>query len=482
MGGGAGGGPIGGVDACVSESLTELVDGEPFAAESSGGGDDPRLPPAVAEDDGPDADPPEGERRQESSQLLRSSMAMLIITGVQVGTSALFWLVGSKVRPAEEIGRASGLWFAVQFVNYVATIGLPVTVARYGAHRDRRSDGVVSWAFLLTVSTGLTGGMLCLLYLRLVDSEASGLLSGPFGPLALGAMVAGVSLGMLVDIRLIPARRFDWLLGKTIVIGLVRFPLVVMEPDGIDPGLWQFLVAVGPMVLWGIVGALLVPRLVGCEYHLRPLPAGWREISRYSWVNYLATLAAEAPNFIMPMVVLQSVSAAENANFFVAYTSTGVMFLVPATLSTVVLTEGARHDGQTPRSRAALKLSLAVTTTAFVAAVFGNDLITVVYGEEYAEAARILPWLMASTVPWAYAADCLAGARLRRDHTGTMAITATLGLGVIGTGSVLIPLWGLDGATTAWLTGTLVAAVVAAVVDRREPRVGAPTVPVEPTG
>ena len=69
---------------------------------------------------------------------------------------------------------------------------------------------------------------------------------------------------------------------------------------------------------------------------------------------------------------------------------------------------------------------------------------------------------MAAGVPWAVTSICLADARLRRDSRATLLITLVLGATVLGPALVLVPDRGIDGATTAWLAGNVIAAVVGA--------------------
>lgn len=94
-------------------------------------------------------------------------------------------------------------------------------------------------------------------------------------------------------------------------------------------------------------------------------------------------------------------------------------------------------------------------------ATLGRNLITTLYGDDYAEAAELLPRLVAAAIPWAITSVYLTEARVRHRHGATVAITATLSLAILVPALVLVPDRGLDGAATAFLGGNLVAAVVA---------------------
>ncbi len=99
----------------------------------------------------------------------------------------------------------------------------------------------------------------------------------------------------------------------------------------------------GPIALSGFVGVALLPALEGHRYSLRSRPTGSRSILRYTSVNYVATLALEAPRFALPVIVLVYVAPSDNANFYVAWAIVAVVLLVPATLGQVLLVEAGRH-------------------------------------------------------------------------------------------------------------------------------------------
>jgi O-antigen/teichoic acid export membrane protein len=98
---------------------------------------------------------------------------------------------------------------------------------------------------------------------------------------------------------------------------------------------------------------------------------------------------------------------------------------------------------------------------ATLATDLGNDLVTAVYGEDYSDAARVLPGLVAGTIAWAVTSIYLTEARVRHRHVATVAITLTLTAATLVPALILVPDEGLDGATQAFLVGNIAAAVVA---------------------
>lgn len=404
---------------------------------------------------------------------MRSGSGLIsVVVALQLLANMSFWVAASRVVDADALGHAGELFTSMQFVVYLTGMGLTVANSRFGADGSAAADGLLTWSLLVTTATSLLGaamylGMLSVFVERghvtasatldLVTSSAGGIA-------ALFVLVAGASLALLVDVRLMAARRYDVLIARAVLIGLARLPLLLVDHP-IDDALWLFAVVSVPTLLYGLSGVLFLPRLAGVRYHLRPKPREGRRSARFAAVNYVATLALEAPQFALPVVVGLWVSGAAFANFFIAWGAAAAVLLLPAAIAQVSLVEGARTGDEMPRRAAeSMAIALGIAVVALAGSFIANDLVTVVYGSDYTEAARLLPLFVAAAVPWAISSILLTEARIRKDHLTTVAITATLGIGTIVPALVLVPDRGVDGAVAAWLAGNVAAALTGAVL------------------
>lgn len=94
-------------------------------------------------------------------------------------------------------------------------------------------------------------------------------------------------------------------------------------------------------------------------------------------------------------------------------------------------------------------------------ATFGRDVVVTLYGDDYRQAADVLPTLVAASIPWAVTSVYLTEARVRQRSAATVSITLALTVAILGPALVLVPNRGLDGAAFAFLAGNVVAALVA---------------------
>ena len=154
------------------------------------------------------------------------------------------------------------------------------------------------------------------------------------------------------------------------------------------------------MAVTGFIGALSVSHVAGGRLRLGPRPATAGAAVRYSAVNYLSTLGYQAPYFALPVIVLANVTARVNASFYVAWGIVAVAFYVPSAIGQALLAEGGK-DGVNVETQLRLAMLLAggLMLLGTVATFVGSGLVTVVYGAQYRDAARILPAMMARGHP-----------------------------------------------------------------------------------
>ena len=415
------------------------------------------------------------ERLSGHRHLVAGSAALVTGAAVQAVTGAVFWLVAARMDSTGDVGRATALFTSTLFVAYLAGLGLQVSLARFSPDRSEASHATFSWAVLAnaTSATLVAGG-----YLLVVDTDASRALTDwhPIGGPALFLLAAvGASLTLIVDVRWMTVRRWSLVLGRIVLVGVGRFPLLLV-PDGGRETVHLFAVATLPLAISGLFGVAAMPRWSGGRHRLRPRPPESRAFVRYSAVNWLSTLAYQAPQFVLPVIVLLSVDPDRNAAFYVAWGITGIVLYVPAAIGQALLAEGGK-DGAVLRNqvRVAVVATVGLMLLAFAATAIGRDLVTLVYGEDYRDGARVLPTLVAAAVPWAVTSVYLTEARVLHRHRDTVAISLVLTTAILLPALVLVPDDGIDGAGQAFLAGNAVAAAVAVVthrlLHRRVPRV-----------
>ena len=160
-------------------------------------------------------------------------------------------------------------------------------------------------------------------------------------------MVAGAALSLIVDVRCMTARRWNLVLARITIVGLARFPLLLPVPGRV--GRPPLVLALrrghraGGRVRASSARGSCRASPTGATGSARS-PTAPAATVRYSAVNYVSTLAYQAPYFLLPVIVLANVSDDTYASFNVAWGIVAVAFYVPTAIGQALLAEGGR-DG-----------------------------------------------------------------------------------------------------------------------------------------
>jgi O-antigen/teichoic acid export membrane protein len=398
----------------------------------------------------------EGPPQRSRWRFFTGPATVAAIVGLQALLASIFWFEGARITSSSTLGTAAALYASLMFVNYVTGMGVAYTLARFGGGAGRDQDAWFGWSIVYTSATSLLGTVI---YLSVVSSPATNLIRGVGGVALFFLLTAGMSLGPLVDVRLMASRSWGWLTLKNALIGLVRLPLALLHPMA-DEALWLFILIAAPQAVFSALYVFVLPGVMQGRISLH-VPEAWRNALKFSFVNWLAVLATNAPAYALPLIVALRVRPSLNAAFFLASNLAVAVSLAPTAVSVVVLVEGSQdEEGFRQRARHALYVAVGISAVALVASVVLAPLVTIIYGKAFRLTAEILPVLLAACIPWSMAQIRLTEARLRHDHVTTVAITMTIGVGIVTLGALFVPMWGPWGAAFAWVGGNVAAALV----------------------
>jgi O-antigen/teichoic acid export membrane protein len=416
----------------------------------------------VAAADTTDSDLP---RHKRHLPLLLSSFSLSVSAGVAAFGGFIFWLLVAHVAPTATVGRAAALFSSIQFVNYATGLGLPIAVARYGGGRSRDPSVLFNWSVVFTVVSSFIGAAI---YFACVPHELHALsalgVAGSF--LIFGLIVAGISIGTVLDVRLISQHRRSWVVVRAAFITVVRLPFLFIHGLG-HSTIAIFLVAAGAPAIAGF-GAWLIADI--CDgrfgFPLHPLPPDARPAFNYAMVNGAAQLAMQAPFYALPVIVLLLVSAKDNASFYVAWTIATVVFLIVQSIGQALLVEGNRSGRLESQTRTALQFGVALAVVLAVICAVGSKVLPILYGSSYDAGARILPILGVAVIPWAVYSIVLSAARVNTGHTRNLVLSTLFAVSIVGPAIVLVDMYGIKGGADGWLFGNVLSAITAVVMMR----------------
>jgi len=239
---------------------------------------------------------------------------------------------------------------------------------------------------------------------------------------------------------------------------------------------------VGLLFAW-VIGTLLsvIPAVYmlkrdGARIFHRPDWGLLRRLGKVAMAHNWLNLAIATPPKLIPVLVTVVVSPKANAAFYVAWMLVAFLFMVPASLSTVLFAiASAAPELIAEKLRFVLRMSVMIGLPAMVVLAVGAHFALSVFGHSYAEIATVPLWLLILTyIPGLPTTQYIAVSRA----TGKVSQAAVLltVISVCQLGAVVIggKLGGLDGLSIGYLAVSVAASFVTAPTVYRAAYVNVP--------
>lgn len=395
--------------------------------------------------------------------LYRSGYALVANT---VGTTVVgfvFWAVAAHLYDRQALGRSSALIAALVGVSSLAQLNLVNALPRFLPQAGRRSGHLISYSYAASSTAALAAGLAFVTVLPRLNSQWQ-FLAGS-APLAVMFVAAAIVWGVfaLQDAALTGLHHAVVVPVENTAYGVCKLLLLV--------GVAGSLPSTGIFVSWVIPLAITVPAvnwlifrryLKGRDSAAAAPGLRARAVLRHASIDYVGSLFGQAYGNLLPLVILSTLGAAANGNFFIAWTIAAGLQLVAVNFGTSLLVEGAAaHDRLAELTRGVLVRCAVATVPGAAVLLLAAGPILSIYGHEYAvHAAGLLGLLAVASLP-----RCLVVVTWSLDRiegrVGRAAWTQlALAVLVLGGSGLLVRLTGIDGAGLAWLGGNLVIAIV----------------------
>lgn len=401
------------------------------------------------------------------SSHVESSLYLIAGNIVNAAFGFLFWAGAARLYAPQDVGLAAAAFSAMGLLGMVSTLGLDYAMIRFLPHA-RDPQGIINSSLTIAGSAALI--------LSLAFVEGAGFWSTVLRPsrasLAfVAALVIGTVLttimGLLGSIYL-SRKRAGLVLAQSSIFGATKVMCAVVltavgRPIGLI-GAW--IVGLGAAV--GCSFAVFLPGVENGRYFARPAVsrAVVNEMTRFAFTNYLSTVLWSAPTLLLPLLVAHVAGSEANAYFYVAFSISGLLSIIPTAVSLSLFAHGSHDESELARlTLTSLRFSLGLLILAIGAVFILGGKLLLLFGRAYSvEATRLLWVLSVAALPIAVNSLYFSARRVQ-NRMGHLFI----GMGVIlvmtvGLSVVLLPRVGLIGVGVAWLVAQASVAVLVAGV------------------
>jgi O-antigen/teichoic acid export membrane protein len=336
-----------------------------------------------------------GNAYRQHRDLLRNAGSLIAATGVTSILGAVYWTFAARLFSQQDVGYGAAEVPAMILLGTIGMFGLGTLLLGELPKSKRRAElvsaGLIACAFG-SLLLGL-GFALIAPHLNRRFAEMIGTLDQK-GLFVVGVILTGVS--MVLDMATVGVMRGGIQLARNIAFTLVKlvalpiFAFLLHDRLGFDIILsWVVGIALS-LVVVAIRMALSGTRLLA-----RPDWGNLRSLRRTAMAHNWINIAVTVPPTVFPVLVTVLISPSVNAAFYVAFTLSTFLYIIPTHLATVLFAMAAAEPHAIAhRVRFALKLSYVIGLPAIAVLMLESHWILSIYGAGYARIATVPIWLL----------------------------------------------------------------------------------------
>jgi O-antigen/teichoic acid export membrane protein len=378
----------------------------------------------------------------------------------------VFWIVAARFYSTGDIGLGTAVLSAASLLATFSGLGFGYGLIRF-LKSSEKPVRLINSSFTIVASISIAAALIFVLGLGLWAPKLIFIREHAVYFASFVLFVSVGTLSALMDQSFVANRRAGFIFGRNLAFNLVRLVLIV--------ALASILHSFGIFASWGM--AVFVSLLVGMFLFLPRAQPGYRPafvfdrklvggVFRFSFANYVSDVLGSATGFILPILVVNMLSAESNAYFYIAWMMGGILNMIPSAVSTSLFAEGSHEEGGMQQHvLRSIKMTMLILTPAVILLLARADKFLWLFKPEYAQnAATLMRLLTVSSIPVAINSIYCGIKRVERKLKPVIILVALNGALTIGLSYALMPRLGINGIGIAWLASQSFVTVVIGVV------------------
>jgi O-antigen/teichoic acid export membrane protein len=396
-----------------------------------------------------------------TTPLYSNAFYLMLNTGVTSFLGFFFWMIVARFYTEAGVGFSSAIISAISLLAIISLVGLNVSLVRFLPHADKPQE-LINSCYTLSGLISLVIAGICVAGLGFWSPALAFVRQNAVFTAAFVVFALLWTLSSLVDATFVAERRAGFVLSKNTIFSVLKLPLPILFV--------VFFHAFGIVASWGIAVAvalavsifLFLPKV---QDSYKPVPtlklSLFKDMWRYSSGNYLANLLMACPACILPLMVVNILSAEQNAYFYIGWMMAGLLFAIPSAISTSLFAEGSHFKDKLKENvTRSLKFTYLLLVPAVIVLILVGKWLLLAFGQSYSANALHLLWVLSlSSLPLAlsyiYTTILLVTGRIKE----LIAIWGFIALGTLLASYLIMPVTGIIGIGYAWLGAQTIVAI-----------------------
>jgi O-antigen/teichoic acid export membrane protein len=395
--------------------------------------------------------------------LYRNALLLIASYGVASLSGFLFWLIAARFYTTIEVGLATALVSGVALLGSISKIGFDFGLIRYlPEYQDKTSS--INTCFTLTTLISIIAAIVFILGLRfwspkLLFIEKNGLYFFVFVLFTVLTTMNQLQGNVFIAFR---AAHFTFM--QSVINGLEPVLVAILTFAGT---LGIFLSANLGLVLATALGFLFLLILIPGYRPFPKLSKGiGTEMVRFSFVNYVVGILVALPQYLLPLIIIDLLSAEDSAYYYIAFSIAGIAGMVASVTSSSLLAEGS-HEPKDLRNQVvkALKFILPITLSIVIILITLGKPILSLFGKQYTENSLLLLRLMTiGFLPNILSTIYTTVLRVQKKGRPLIFMWSFYSAFSIFINYIMMKEWGIVGLGIAWILSQTVVGLIAGII------------------
>lgn len=396
---------------------------------------------------------------KKTSPLLKNSVYLMLTTLSGAGSGFIFWFFGARLYSEENIGLAAAIISVIGFIAMFSRFGLDIGIIRY-LSKDDDKTGMINSCLTIIFLAATIFTCIFLLNLEFLSPKLIFLKDNIVLAILLIVFTSANAILMTQSNVFVALRNTKY----SFIQNLVAMLRIVILPLFVAWGLTGLYISYG----LGLFVACIFGNFFIKKIYLAYKP--WltikknvvNRIFRFSFKNYIATIFEGFPTFLFPIIILNVLGAEQSAYFYIAWSLSSIISIVPKATSMSLFAEGLNNSNNFRHDflKASKFIFSILCPLIIVFYIFGKNILSL-FGTNYSDNAYQILWILSiANVPYSINILYITIKRIQTKMIDVILIYAFVGLFSIIGGHVFMQWYGLLGIAIAWIVGNGIVAII----------------------
>lgn len=320
--------------------------------------------------------------------LYKNSIYLIMSNGVLSVGGFIFWIFVARLFPTYEIGIATSLIAIIGLISSIALLGFNTGIMRFLPSTENKNSMINSIISSVTI-TSFVLGILVLINIERISPPLGFIRQSTSFFIFFVVFAILTSLNSLLEAILTTFRSAKYVLIKNILQATAKIflPFLLIGAGGFG----IFSSYYGGGVIGLITGGFLLCRNHNIKLKLLIIPNEIKKIAIISVGTYIPGLMTTATQYILPILITNTLGPEQTAFYYIVVTTTNVLNLIPNVIAQNMIVEGSYNISKIRlHLKKALQLTFAILVPSVAIILLFGNYILLVFGKQYSLEGLIL--------------------------------------------------------------------------------------------